>query len=97
MSCRGAFVNSLRDWPTKTRVTHPGCGFSCYSYSVNETLDQLEKSLDQAVERIESLALENSLLKRALADAESRMSAASVRLRTLAEKFPAVDKGTHLQ
>jgi FtsZ-binding cell division protein ZapB len=65
---------------------------------VNETLDQLEKSLDQAVDRIESLTLENSLLKKALADAESRMSAASVRLRTLAERFPAAaEKSASLQ
>jgi FtsZ-binding cell division protein ZapB len=64
---------------------------------VNETLDQLETSLDQAVDRIESLTLENSLLKKALADTESRMSAASVRLRTLADKFPATNTSTPLQ
>jgi FtsZ-binding cell division protein ZapB len=67
---------------------------------VNETLEKLEATLDQAVERIESLALENSLLKKALADAESRMSSASGRLRTLAEKFPtlgASDKSAPLQ
>jgi FtsZ-binding cell division protein ZapB len=71
---------------------------------VNETLEKLETSLDQAVDRIESLALENSLLKKALIDAESRMAVASLRLRTLAEKFPAVaaqystaDKGASLQ
>lgn len=65
---------------------------------MNETLEQLEKSLDQAVDRIESLALENSLLKRALADAEARMSVASGRLRTLAERFPAVvDQSAPLQ
>lgn len=61
---------------------------------MNETLEKLESSLDQAVARIEALALENSLLKKALADAESRMSQASVRLRGLAEKFPAVKDGT---
>jgi predicted nuclease with TOPRIM domain len=57
---------------------------------VNETLEKLEKTLDQAADRIESLALENSLLKRALADAESRMMQASVRLRSLADRFPGV-------
>jgi FtsZ-binding cell division protein ZapB len=71
---------------------------------VNETLEKLEASLDQAVDRIESLALENSLLKKALIDAESRMAVASLRLRTLADKFPAVvapastaNKGVPLQ
>lgn len=61
---------------------------------MNETLEKLEASLDRAVERIESLSLENSLLKKALADAESRMSQASVRLHALAEKFPAAKDAT---
>lgn len=61
---------------------------------MNETLVDLESSLDQAVVRIEALALENGLLKKALADAESRMSQASARLRGLAEKFPAVKDAT---
>jgi FtsZ-binding cell division protein ZapB len=65
---------------------------------VNETFEKLEASLDQAIDRIESLSLENSLLKKALADAESRMSLASVRLRTLADKIPAaVEKSVSLQ
>lgn len=66
---------------------------------MNETLEKLEATLDQAIDRMEALALENSLLKKALADAESRMSQASARLRGLAEKFPsaASDKATPLQ
>jgi FtsZ-binding cell division protein ZapB len=66
---------------------------SCYSFFVNEALEKLEASLDQAVKRIEALSLENGLLKRALADAESRMSQASVKLRHLAAKFPASKNG----
>jgi FtsZ-binding cell division protein ZapB len=64
---------------------------------VNETLEKLEASLDQAVDRIESLSLENSLLRKALADAESRMSQASVRLHALAERFPEAQKTLPLQ
>jgi FtsZ-binding cell division protein ZapB len=64
---------------------------------VNETLDKLEASLDQAVDRIEQLSLENDLLRKALADAESRMSTASVRLRAIAERLPEAQRALPLQ
>ncbi|MGL4230848.1 MAG: hypothetical protein ACRDAM_02210 [Casimicrobium sp.] len=64
---------------------------------MNETLEKLETSLDQAIDRIEQLSIENGLLRKALADAESRMTTASVRLRAIAERIPEAQKALPLQ
>jgi chromosome segregation ATPase len=55
---------------------------------VNDKLEKLENTVDDAVNRLHGLTAENARLRSELASASERMQLAGAKLRALAEHLP---------